>query len=116
MSNIERFDYYQGLAKKTTNTTLHSSDRVIMCLFGLIGECGEVVDELKKLMYHRKAFDRSKLIKEMGDVLWYLSDLASIYQIPLSEIAGTNIEKLAARHGDKFKNHDEQNKQPDDKQ
>ncbi len=68
---------------------------------GLDGETGEVVENIKKILRDKnKLIDketRSELSKELGDVLWYLSQLASELNISLDEIAIKNIGKLQSR-------------------
>lgn len=72
-------------------------DKQIWAL-GLAGEAGEVADYLKKVHGHGKPYDRTKLLGELGDVLWYLSNLADIHGMTLSEVAQGNVDKLRARH------------------
>jgi len=68
---------------------------------GLAGEVGEVLEHIKK---HRRMGERHQpiirddFIKELGDVLWYLTKTANIHDISLSEIAEKNMEKLSKRH------------------
>jgi len=69
---------------------------------GLGGECGEVLDYLKKVNYHGHDYDEEKLIYELGDVLWYLSNIAYVYNISLEEVAIKNIEKLKNRYPNGF--------------
>ena len=69
---------------------------------GLPGEVGEVLELIKKdrrPLDRRKLIDKEDLTKELGDVLWYMTRIATIYDISLSEIAETNIDKLTKRHG-----------------
>lgn len=69
---------------------------------GLAGEAGEVADYLKKVIGHGHDFDRETLVKELGDVLWYLAALAYQHQISLAEVAEANIEKLQKRYPEGF--------------
>lgn len=50
---------------------------------GLVGEGGEVVDLLKKILYHKHPVDRDKLCKEFGDATWYIAAMATIYGFDL---------------------------------
>lgn len=52
---------------------------------GLIGELGEVSEPLKKHLYGGKELDRSKLLKEMGDVVWYVFAIAEASGIELED-------------------------------
>lgn len=92
------FDQYQKDAK----TTALYKDRVVYPTLGLCGETGEVAEKIKKrLRDHEGNFDNEEFIqtvtKELGDVLWYVANLAADLNINLSLIAKTNIEKLASR-------------------
>jgi len=69
---------------------------------GLVGESGEVADMLKKALLHGVAFERSELVKELGDVLWYVAAVAENYSITLEEVAQANASKLRARYPDGF--------------
>lgn len=64
---------------------------------GLAGEVGEVVDLVKKGIYHQQGIDRSAIKKELGDVLWYLSALCQQMDFTLEEVMQHNIDKLKAR-------------------
>ncbi len=77
---------------------------------GLSGETGEVMEKLKKILRDSNYEDKDKRIndikKELGDILWYLSQLATELGFSLQEIAEENINKLNSRkdrgvlHGD----------------
>lgn len=69
---------------------------------GISGEAGEVADMIKKYLYHGHKMDYSKLIKELGDVLWYIAELADVAGYTLEDVARCNIEKLKERYPDGF--------------
>ena len=68
---------------------------------GLAGEAGEICNKIKKIDRDKKGLitddERDDMKKELGDVLWYMSALASEFGISLDEIAKKNIEKLYSR-------------------
>ena len=68
---------------------------------GLCGESGEVADKVKKVLRdHDGVFSeeiRQALKLELGDVLWYVAQLASELGFGLEEIASANLDKLASR-------------------
>lgn len=70
-------------------------------VLGLPGEAGEVADKIKKILRDKGGNftdeDRGEIAKELGDVLWYVANVALYLDIPLSEIAMMNIEKLESR-------------------
>lgn len=67
----------------------------------LNGEAGEVAEHIGKLIRDDEGLltaDRKlKLIKELGDVLWYCAALATELNVNLSGVMGLNLEKLASR-------------------
>ena len=98
---------YQRLAQRTSNEehdefvtiALKKIDNGIL---GLCGETGECADVWKKARHQGHPLDREKLIKEAGDVLWYVAELAAGLGVTLEEIATRNIEKLRNRYPDGF--------------
>jgi NTP pyrophosphatase (non-canonical NTP hydrolase) len=90
---------YLGVAEGVELLRAHDSTVFSM---GLAGEAGEVVDLLKKVHGHGKHLDKDALKKELGDVLWYAANLASLHGLALSEVAQTNVEKLRARYPNGF--------------
>lgn len=68
---------------------------------GLCGESGEVADKVKKVYRdHSGEFTpevKKEIIKECGDVLWYVAVLAHDLGFTLEDVAEGNIEKLASR-------------------
>lgn len=68
---------------------------------GLTGEAGEVADKVKKVLRDREGnFDneaRDAIKLELGDVLWYISQLSSELNFDLDDIAISNLEKLRSR-------------------
>lgn len=76
-------------------------DQAIFAL-GLAGEAGEVADLLKKTVGHGHPLDRAKLVKELGDVAWYLTAIALAHGIGLDEIMSENDRKLRERYPEGF--------------
>jgi NTP pyrophosphatase (non-canonical NTP hydrolase) len=68
---------------------------------GLCGEAGEVAEKVKKLVRDDGGIlteeRRAALSKELGDVLWYVAQLATEADLDLDEIATANLEKLLSR-------------------
>jgi NTP pyrophosphatase (non-canonical NTP hydrolase) len=93
---------YREDVKRTANPDLTKDELLVNGAMGLAGEAGEVIDLVKKIIFHGKPFDREKLINELGDVRWYL-ELVSIYlDAPMEEIEAKNIEKLRQRYPEGF--------------
>lgn len=69
---------------------------------GLSGEAGEVADMIKKHIFHGHALNTDELVKELGDVLWYVALIAETIGKSLDTIAEVNIEKLKNRYPEGF--------------
>lgn len=94
---------YQRLAARTSGSADSDPDvRICISALGIAGEAGEVADFVKKWIGHGHDPDAEKLKKELGDVLWYVSDIATLCQMSLNDVAATNIEKLRKRYPDGF--------------
>jgi NTP pyrophosphatase (non-canonical NTP hydrolase) len=89
MAPIITFDEYQVVVERTDETK-----KRFVSLLGLVGEVGDLHSTYKKLMAQEKYPTlRRDLTEELGDLLWYLTSLASLHDIPLGEIAQTNAAK-----------------------
>ena len=85
-------------------------DKQVLVL-GLCGEAGEVAELFKKHYGHGHPLDPEKLTLELGDVLWYLSTLASEYGISLETIAQKKIDKLRSRYPNGFSSENSLNRE-----
>ena len=93
---------YQKLAMTTLNPALSQKDVLINGVMGLCGESGEVIDLVKKHLHQGHPLDREKLIKELGDVCWYIAEIATALDVPLENVLAQNIDKLRARYPEGF--------------
>lgn len=93
---------YQDLAMRTLNTSLTKKDVLINSVMGLCGESGEAIDIVKKWFAHGHELDKEKLIKELGDVAWYLAEAATALDVKLEDIFQGNIDKLKKRYPEGF--------------
>jgi NTP pyrophosphatase (non-canonical NTP hydrolase) len=68
---------------------------------GLAGEAGEIAEHAKKAIRDNGGVvsdeRRDAMAKELGDVLWYVAQLASELGLDLSEVAQANLDKLLSR-------------------
>lgn len=91
------FDSYQQIAATYRAATVPDEERV----FGLFEEAGEVAGIYKRIVRgdykDNPAEANVKLKKELGDVLWYLSQVALDNGFALSDVAELNISKLEDR-------------------
>lgn len=88
---------YQELAGRTSNTT-SQEDKIMNAALGLAGETGEVVDIIKKWKYQGHKLDHKKIAEELGDILWYIAEMADGLEVDLEAIAEFNVHKLRQRY------------------
>ena len=93
---------YQKLAMTTLNPALDKKDVLINGVMGLCGESGEVIDIVKKWLAQGHELDEEKIKKELGDVAWYLAEVAYALDTSLEEVLAANIEKLKKRYPEGF--------------
>jgi len=97
---------YQQAAVRTMARDLDPRIEMATLALGMAGESGEVADIVKKLIGHGHPLTeevRQKLIKECGDVLWYVATFAALaLGLTLDDIAEANIAKLQARYPEGF--------------
>ena len=97
-----KINEYQTLAMTTLNPELSKRDVLINSVMGLCGEAGEAIDIVKKWMAQGHALDKEHLKKELGDIAWYLAEVATALEIPLEDILQANIDKLKKRYPEGF--------------
>lgn len=91
--------------QKTAHLTVQKPSRQgtgeMVPLLGLAGEVGELINEYKKYLRDGAAHVRfrERLSEELGDVMWYLAETATNFDLNLSDIAEQNLMKTQARWG-----------------
>lgn len=94
------FEEFQKIVKKTAIYP-DQGNNIAYATLGLAGEAGEVADKVKKLIRDSNGVltpdKRKEMIKELGDVLWYLTACASELGVDLEEVAARNAEKVEDR-------------------
>lgn len=85
---------YQKEAMKTLNPELNKKDILINSVMGLCGESGEAIDIVKKWLMQGHDLDKNHLIKELGDIAWYLAEAATALDVPLDTILQGNLMDL----------------------
>jgi len=93
---------YQEAAMTTLNPALDKKDVLINSVMGLCGESGEAIDIVKKWLMQGHELDKEHLIKELGDVAWYLAEAATALDIPLETVFQGNLDKLHQRFPNGF--------------
>lgn len=95
------FDDYQKQAMTTAVNAKRDFGAFAYRTLGLVGEAGEVAEKVKKIIRDKNsqvsAADKTEILKEMGDVLWYLQALADYLEVPFSSVAEMNLQKVLDR-------------------
>lgn len=100
--HVFSFHHYQDEVSRTSKHPDAHADLVVKDALGLAGEAGEVVELIKKARFHGVPFDTEKLRSEIGDVLWYITDLCAQAGFTLADAAQANVAKLRARYPNGF--------------
>lgn len=70
-------------------------------VLGLVGESGEVAEKFKKIVRDKAGVisteDKAELVKELGDILWYINAVSHLLDASLDEVASKNLEKVLSR-------------------
>lgn len=87
-------DYPIGNIQNNTCNYLYAS-------LGLAEEAGEVAGKFAKAIKDSNgAIDeerKAQIVKELGDVCWFVAELATVLDVTLEEVMQKNIDKLADR-------------------
>ena len=92
----------QKAAMETLNPALNQKEVLINSVMGLCGESGEAIDIVKKWLMQGHELDKEHLVKELGDVAWYLAEAATALDVPLEVIFQGNLDKLRRRFPNGF--------------
>jgi len=88
---------YQDLAKQTA-VYPDIGQNLVYTILGLVGESGELAEKMKKAIRDNGGnVDTETMVKELGDVLWYVAMIASELGLTLQEVAQKNVDKLRDR-------------------
>lgn len=90
---------YQKLAMRTANPECIELKNVGL---GIAGEAGEVADLIKKHLCHGHPLDKLKIMKELGDVAWYIALGCETLGVDMGSVLQMNINKLKARYPEGF--------------
>jgi NTP pyrophosphatase (non-canonical NTP hydrolase) len=99
-----KFDEYQTKAISTLTSDHDYGDvsaELMAQILGLVGESGEVAEKFKKIIRDKQgvlsADDKQELLKELGDILWYINAVSVLLGGSLTEVAENNLDKVLSR-------------------
>lgn len=105
--------YPEGIEQRLTFSEYHEQsqrraiypnvgDNVFYPVLGICGEAGELAEKLKKCLRDKGGKisdeDRRLMVKELGDVLWYVSAVSRELGIDLEDVAQASLDKVNGRH------------------
>lgn len=93
---------YRKLILHTRNNALLENEQLASAALGIAGEAGEVADVIKKHLFHGHDLDRKKLLKELGDVRYYMEWILLLVNSTITEVEEMNTNKLMERYSDGF--------------
>lgn len=93
---------FQRVSTRTLNKELSKEQQVSNMIFGANGELGEVTDILKKHLYQGHRIDKQHLAEEIGDTLFYIVNLCTVYNLDVEDILQANVDKLKKRFPNGF--------------
>jgi NTP pyrophosphatase (non-canonical NTP hydrolase) len=94
---------YQKRAMRTHNKDVYEiKDMLNNAALGLTGESGEFADHIKKMLFQGHEIDKTYLINELGDIIWYCSLACTATGVAMGEVMKNNIAKLEKRYPVEF--------------
>lgn len=93
---------FQRVSTRTLNKELSKEQAISNMIFGANGELGEVTDILKKHLYQGHRINKIHLAEEIGDTLFYIVNLCTIYNLDVEDILQGNVDKLKKRYKNGF--------------
>jgi NTP pyrophosphatase (non-canonical NTP hydrolase) len=97
---VENLNEYQRLSRKTA-MVVKTDHPIVYPTLGLTNEAGEFAGKVKKIFRDKNGViddaDREALKQELGDVLWYVAQIATELGVTLEDVASSNLTKLFDR-------------------
>lgn len=93
---------YQSFAAQGIHDATLEREPIVGFALGLAGEAGEVVDDIKKRIFHGREVPMEHTAEELGDVLWYVANIATQCGFSLDDIIQQNVTKLTARYPEMY--------------
>lgn len=101
---LDIYEYQEKSSRTIPSLESIDTHKLLLVNFamGLSGETGELVDHIKKHVFHGHDLDLDYVTKELGDILWYIAGMGTIAEIGLDQVCYENIEKLKKRYPNGF--------------
>lgn len=93
---------FQEKSVRTLNTNLLPRESISNMCMGISGEAGEVIDHIKKNFYQGHELDKDHMKEELGDLMFYIVNLATMLDIEMVDVLQGNVDKLLKRYPNGF--------------
>lgn len=91
-------DYIDSYQRWVDSTCIYPHNRnKLWNVLAMLSEAGEIAQLVEKEYRKGRTIDPEVMKDELGDIMWYLSRTASMYDLKLSDIQIRNIQKIEAR-------------------
>lgn len=94
-------DWVESLTLQNYNDAAErfkQNGKLLHAVFGIAGESGELLDAVKKHVFYGKELDKTNLVEELGDVLFYVSMACNSLNISIEQVLSENVKKLSKRY------------------
>lgn len=95
-------NYREEVLRTLSDTKNDIHDCLLHASLGMCGESGEFIDIIKKHRYYNKELNKQDLIKELGDIRWYLEVACYALGVTMEEVQQMNVDKLRKRYPEGF--------------
>jgi hypothetical protein len=89
---------YRDMVMRTANWELSTREQFVCAALGLCGEAAEFSEHIKKWAFQGHELDRAKLVRELGDIRWYMELACVLLGTGVGEVEHVNTKKLEARY------------------
>lgn len=84
--------------------TYDQSAMFMHSVIGLSSEIGELSAETQRFVWYKQPLNVTNLKEELGDIMWYVSEMCDALNLKLEDVMEANIAKLKKRYPDNFSN------------
>jgi len=99
MNDVE---YKKFVSSLTTNDCTHVDDTLLHSVLGLQDEVGEITKLVKATMFYQQPLCYDELVRECGDLLFYLTMMCNVLGVTLTDVMKVNHAKLKVRYPNGF--------------
>ena len=96
------YNTYSELASRTMADLGYRQKDNLHMVLGMVDELGEIAKIFKAELAYNKKIDYVNLEEEVGDLMWFVSNLCRTNNLDMGKVLDKNIAKLKVRYPDKY--------------